>query len=180
MIRLFSLSLLITALAASAREIILSPEGEISNPQAALIAARNSPEPVKIIVRDGIYLLRQPLEFSPGDSDITWQAASGAEPVFDGGMKISGWQKTKDGLWKAELPKVREGRWNFDQLWVNGHRATRARTPNKGFFNLSGPAEPGTFPMYKTSNVRRSKSFPRNTRFLKTSPMPNSTGSWSQ
>ena len=170
MIRLFSLSLLITALAASAREIILSPEGEISNPQAALIAARNSPEPVKIIVRDGIYLLRQPLEFSPGDSDITWQAASGAEPVFDGGMKISGWQKTKDGLWKAELPKVREGRWNFDQLWVNGHRATRARTPNKGFFNLSGPAEPGTFPDVQDFERQTFQVFPEEYPIFKNIP----------
>ncbi|MFO1490765.1 MAG: right-handed parallel beta-helix repeat-containing protein [Kiritimatiellia bacterium] len=30
---------------------------------------------------------------------------------------------------------MREGKWYFEQLWVNGVRATRARSPNTGFFN---------------------------------------------
>ena len=33
-------------------------------------------------------------------------------------------------MWSAEAPGVRDGKWYFHELWINGHRAMRARNPN--------------------------------------------------
>lgn len=94
---------------------------------------------VRVHVADGRYALSAPLELTPADSGtpqtpITYEAQPGAQPVFSGGRKISGWQPAEHGLWKTQLPEAAAGRWYFEQLWVNGQRATRARTPNKFFF----------------------------------------------
>lgn len=40
----------------------------------------------------------------------------------------------------ADLPEVREGKWYFENLWVNGARATRARTPNEEWFPAASAA----------------------------------------
>src|SRR5262249_48396808 len=42
-------------------------------------------------------------------------------------------------LWLAAVPDVREGRWYFRSLFINGERKQRARTPNEGFFRIDGP-----------------------------------------
>ncbi|HID21787.1 MAG TPA: right-handed parallel beta-helix repeat-containing protein, partial [Planctomycetaceae bacterium] len=65
---------------------------------------------------------------------ITYQAEPGARPVFTGGRVIRGWTRRPDGVWTARIPDVAAGRWYFEQLFVNGRRATRARTPNKFYF----------------------------------------------
>jgi hypothetical protein len=105
----------------------------------ALKAQRPLAEAVRIHVAGGQYTLAAPLELTPADSGtaqtpITYQAQPGGLPVFSGGRKISGWQPAEGGLWKTQIPEVAAGRWYFEQLWVNGQRATRARTPNKFFF----------------------------------------------
>lgn len=92
-------------------------------------------EAVNIIVADGTYALGAPVIFTSQDSGtkdapITYAAADGAKPLFSGGRVITGFAVQPDGLWTAQLPQVKEG-WNFEQLWVDGQRATRARTPNK-------------------------------------------------
>lgn len=96
-------------------------------------------EPVRVLVGGGDYVLTRPLEFTPADSGtptapIRYEAQPGERPVFRGGRTISGWQPAGNGLWKAEIPEVAAGNWYFEQLWVNGQRAIRARTPNKFFF----------------------------------------------
>ena len=90
--------------------------------------------------------------------------------MFSGGKKIGGWKKTAEGLWRAELAEVREGKWRFDQLWVNGRRATRARTPNKGFFHLVGPAEKGTFPDVEDHERQSFQVFPEEYPLFKNIP----------
>lgn len=94
---------------------------------------------VHVHVAAGSYALSRPVEFTPADSGtpaapIHYEAQAGTEPVFNGGRTISGWQPAENGLWKANIPDVAAGRWYFEQLWVNGQRATRARTPNQFFF----------------------------------------------
>jgi hypothetical protein len=140
---------------ASAAEWFVSPRGQdtwpgtAERPFASLERARDAVRalkahgaltgPVRVLVAGGDYVLSRPVEFTPADSGtpaapISYQAQPGAAPVFSGGRTISGWQPAEGGLWKAELPEVAAGRWYFEQLWVNGQRATRARTPNKFFF----------------------------------------------
>ena len=53
------------------------------------------------------------------------------------GPAITGWTPEGNGLWKAHVPAVEEGQWRFRQLFVNGWRAQRARTPKAGAFFIA-------------------------------------------
>ncbi len=92
---------------------------------------------VLVLIRGGTYRLPQPLVFAPEDSGtdrhtVTYAAWPGEKVVLSGGRKISGWQRGQGQLWTVELPEVKAGPWYFRQLFVDGRRATRARTPNAG------------------------------------------------
>ncbi|UCH35790.1 MAG: right-handed parallel beta-helix repeat-containing protein [Armatimonadota bacterium] len=108
-----------------------------------LKAAGSLSQPVRVIVADGTYQLREAVVFTPEDSGtetcpITYRAAPGAKPVFTGGRVISGFKRGKDGMWTARIPEVAAGKWYFEQLFVNGRRATRARSPNKFYYYTAG------------------------------------------
>lgn len=137
-------------------------EGTIDRPFASLEAAQNAVRaakkselnrPVEVIIGEGVYYLRQTLEFKPEDSGtkeapITWRAAENEKVVLSGGRIISGkWTKDSDGkTWFVDLPQTKgwqrdvnqpevyqqqpSGPWNFRQLYINEKRAVRARFPN--------------------------------------------------
>ena len=123
-------------------------------PFATLAAARDAvrklkaqgtlTRPVTVYVRGGTYTLSEPLVFTAADSGtektpISYTAYRGETPLLSGGRQITGWKKTGTGeLWQAEVPGVREGKWYSHQLFVNGERRQRARTPNTGFFRIDG------------------------------------------
>ena len=66
----------------------------------------------------------------------------GARPIISGGVRITGFQPAAEkGLWQAKIPAVAQGKWYFEQLWVNGQRVTRARSPNKFWFYLKDAKE---------------------------------------
>ncbi|MEZ0276762.1 MAG: right-handed parallel beta-helix repeat-containing protein, partial [Roseimicrobium sp.] len=71
---------------------------------------------------------------------ISYEAAPGAKPIISGGRPITGWKQEQDGFWSAEIPEVKAAQWYFQELWINGRRATRARTPNKRYLHASKPA----------------------------------------
>lgn len=125
---------------APAADIVLSPKGPIQTPLAARDAARKAEKPVRIVVEEGTYAFSEALQLGAEDSHTTWEAASDAKPVWSGGKAITDWKEQTDGVWKVEIPEARDGKWAFEQLWVNSQRATRARMPNKGYFHLAGPA----------------------------------------
>jgi hypothetical protein len=120
-------------------------------PLASLMGARDAlrrykaqgalDAPVRVLIADGIYSLDQPVRFTPEDSGtaaapISFEAVPGARPVFSGGRVIIGFEPGADGIWTTRVPQVAEGDWYFEQLWVNGRRAVRARTPNRFFFYM--------------------------------------------
>ena len=125
-------------------------------PKASLAGARDEirkfkaqgplKEPVQVIVAAGTYTLAEPFVLAPQDSGtkdcpITYQAAEGAKPLFSGGRIITDFQPGKDGIWQARIPQVAEGKWYFEQLFVNGQRAIRARTPNKWYHYMGETSE---------------------------------------
>ncbi len=128
-------------------------------PFASLVAARDAirklkaqgplTQPVTVYVRGGTYTLPKPLVFTVADSGtekapISYTAYPGETPLLSGGRQITGWQKARNGkLWQAQVPGVREGKWYFHQLFVNGERRQRARTPNTGFFRIDGQVMQG-------------------------------------
>jgi hypothetical protein len=108
-------------------------------------------EPVRIILRGGDYALDAPWCVRPEDSGTAqsptvFEAAPGETPILDGGLAVSGWKKLTDtapapsGLpaaavgqvWVAEAPLVGGRPREFRQLWIDEHKAVRARTPNTG------------------------------------------------
>lgn len=90
--------------------------------------------PAKIFLASGTYEITGPLVLEPKDSDISFQAEPGAAPVISGGKRIGGFTVNAKGVWETKLdPALR-----FESLWVNGKRATRAQTPNTGYFFAMG------------------------------------------
>ena len=92
----------------------------------------------------GTYELVEPIVFTPEDSGtetrpVTWAAFPGEQaPIVSGGKRIDGWRTGENGVWHADMPAVKEGRWYFRQLFTNGKRRMRARIPNEGFFQVEG------------------------------------------
>jgi hypothetical protein len=138
---------------ARAHEIHVSPSGPIKSLTEARDAVRawragegkGKAEPVRVIIADGTYAISEPITLEPQDSGtsaspVIYEAAPGARSIVSGGRGITGWKQEQDGLWSAEIPEVKAGQWYFQELWVNGHRATRARTPNQRYLHASKPA----------------------------------------
>ncbi len=166
---LFSVvALLIAAQVTSAATLYVSPKGSDSwsgrlaqpnskktdGPRASLTGARDAirqlkskgplTAPVDVIISAGTYTLTGPFTLTPQDSGtkkcpITYKAAQGSQPIFTGGRVIADFHVKEEGVWQAHLPQVAEGKWYFEQLFVNGKRAVRARTPNK-FYHYFGPS----------------------------------------
>ncbi|HIK27231.1 MAG: right-handed parallel beta-helix repeat-containing protein [Oscillatoriaceae bacterium SKW80] len=100
---------------------------------------------ITVFLRGGTYFLQEPLIFSSEDSGtenfpITYAAYENEKPIISGARRITGWQKTTVNgkeLWVADIPEVREGKWFFRQLWVNGERCSRARYPKQGYLKVA-------------------------------------------
>lgn len=106
--------------------------------------------PIEIVLAKGDYAVVEPLVLEPQDtgtakSPITYRAADGATVVINGGEKIA-FRAVNPKLWQAKLPDVAAGKWYFEQLFVNGRRATRARTPNEFYYYIRGRLDAGTDP----------------------------------
>ena len=97
---------------------------------------------VTVWIRGGRYFLDETFLLEPQDSGaegkpIIYAAYPGEKVILSGGRIIDGWRKydgdrpdvtvqAKGHLWVAEVPKG----WCFRNVFVDGLRATRARTPN--------------------------------------------------
>lgn len=119
-------------------ELTVSPGG--MSPREALLAIREAKAKGNagawtVRVRRGVYFLAEPLVFTPADSGspdapVRWIGENG-KAAFVGGERVKGWRDEGNGVWSVPVPKDAEGNpvW-FEQLWVNGRRAERARAPN--------------------------------------------------
>lgn len=135
-------------------ELTVEPGG--LTPQAALetiraAKAKGSAEAWTVRVKPGVYALDRTLTFTPADSGtpqapVTWIGEAGA--LLTGGAPLTGWTDTGRGWWRAPAPRGSDGQLvYFEQLWVNGRRADRARLPNRcpekltaEYFNIAKPS----------------------------------------
>jgi hypothetical protein len=120
--------------------------------------------PIHVVVTEGNYSVSAPLVLEPQDSGtvaapISYEAVKGARPVINGGRVITGWKRGPDGIWTAKVPAVRQGKWYFEQLWVDGRRATRACSPNTGFYFAAGSARPGDDPAHGDPATLKDRAF---------------------
>lgn len=132
------------------------PFATIARAQQAVreLKAKDPDRAAAIVVQiaGGHYQLGEPLVFGPrdgGNEELTvkYQAAPGQQPLFSGGVRITGWKTDQDGTWHVQLDKVSEGRPDFNELFVNNRRATRARFPNSGYLRVErvGPDKRTSF-----------------------------------
>jgi hypothetical protein len=146
---------------APSREFFVAPAGDDTNPgtrsapfktfgraqQSVRAERRLHPEQgVTVTFMPGHYQLESTLVFDVADSGasmaepVLYRAAAGGEVIFSGGRRVTGWEldRGRPGVWKArvgELTSGGESDGRFEQLWVNGQRASRARTPNAWEFS---------------------------------------------
>lgn len=132
-------------------------KGTLAEPKATLAAAlrqvrdmrrldTNISGPVHIYLRKGIYELYEPVFIRPEDAGTSQsptliEAATGEQAILSGGRTITGWKKittrpaglpaaSASHVWVTDLPLVNGNSWEFRQLWVNGVKAVRAKSPN--------------------------------------------------
>ena len=104
---------------------------------------------ILVLVREGHYFLKQPLNFNPEDGGervetnlptgafeyhkvkdhyVTYAAFPGEQPIVSGGQPVTGW-KEKKGIWISHLDTD-----SVKMFLVNGENQTLARKPNHGYF----------------------------------------------
>ncbi|MCM8757270.1 MAG: right-handed parallel beta-helix repeat-containing protein [Candidatus Omnitrophica bacterium] len=111
--------------------------------------------PVYVYLRQGIYYLKEPIVFTPADSGaenrpllgagqpdypVIYAAYQNETVTLSGGRLIQGWQETTvngQAAWVADIPEVKQGKWSFRQLWVNGQRRYRPRLPEAGEYQVA-------------------------------------------
>ncbi|MDH7602221.1 MAG: right-handed parallel beta-helix repeat-containing protein [Armatimonadota bacterium] len=102
------------------------------------------PAGITINIRKGTYYLDRTFELTSEDSGaadcpVVYQAYPGEVVTISGGKEIEGFGKvTVSGraMIAAQIPEVREGKWYFTQLFVNGRRRPRTRLPKEGFYQI--------------------------------------------
>ena len=97
----------------------------------------------EVEILPGRYRMAEPVTLGPADGGIHFTGAQGGEAVFDGGVELPPFTARTDGVWEVRVPAGL----SFDQLWVNGTRATRARTPNEFYLYMKAPYEEGVNPL---------------------------------
>lgn len=101
--------------------------------------------PIIVSFADGTYPLTEPVDFEPQDggtaaSPVVYRADDGAHPILDGGRSVEGLHPGPDRLWTARLDWAapESGKAPFEQLYIKGKRAVRARLPNEFFYPVAG------------------------------------------
>ncbi len=105
--------------------------------------------PVTVHIRGGLYPLAETLLFGPQDSGsetapVVYRAYGDERPILSGGRIITGWQVDDQGRWHVALDDVKNGSWNFAQLFVNGQRRFRPRLPKTGFYQVAEQLPPSS------------------------------------
>lgn len=86
---------------------------------------------IYVKVKPGVHRIDAPLTItSNAGSPVVFVGEGSDKPVISGGYAVGGWQPAGNGLWKCVVPEVRQTGRLFEQFFVNGRRATRARMPN--------------------------------------------------
>lgn len=103
---------------------------------------RSSTDTLFVRVASGDYYLNRPFAVDrPSSRPIVIQSVGLEKPKLIGGVKIEGWQKHGDKLYRAYIPEVSRLGFIFEQFYVNGQRATLARTPNVDWNYVKGSKE---------------------------------------
>ncbi len=134
---------------------------EAKNTVRKLFSGKKVIGPVEVLLTGEKYHVTKPLLFTPEDSGsrkypVTYCAPEGKKASITGAMEIKNWEIKDNGVWQAKAPKVNNKNLYFRQLYVNGRRAVRARSPNTGYYYINGLI---CKPKYKDAWRKRAKAF---------------------
>lgn len=91
-------------------------------------------ESVTVNLAEGYYYLHEPVVLTGSNyKTVVVKGDEGHNVHLVGGVRLTGWEVVKNGLWRCRLPA---GFPEFDQLYVNERAAVMARSPNIGSFRL--------------------------------------------
>jgi hypothetical protein len=159
-----AVAMIFCAVPVGAVTVYVSPQGSdeamgtSKQPLATLAGARDRVrqlrqsgalrEAVTVEFADGEYVFAKPVVFEPEDSGtpespMTYTAAKGAKPVFFGGKRLPPFEVGADGVWRTRVGPA----FRFEQLYLNGRRAVRARSPNSFYYYMQAPAPYGYDPL---------------------------------
>lgn len=133
---------------------LLAPNPDKTDgPFATLEGARNAvrdlkvynklSSPVTVYIRGGKYNLKRPFVLEAKDSGtkecpIIYSALADEEVIITGSKRVSGsWKTYRDNIMVCTIKDTQFEGLNFRQLFVNGERQIRARTPNEGFYHVN-------------------------------------------
>ena len=97
-----------------------------------------------VYLQRGTYFLTEPLRVNvTNELCIRGEGSYDRPPeaTISGGRVITGFTEIEPGLVVADVPEVKAGNWDFRDLYVNDHRAIRAREPNTGYFRVEKAGE---------------------------------------
>ncbi len=110
--------------------ILVTNEG--TTLQDAIVACRELPKAArKIVLDEGNHFVDKTVRLGPLDSGLVIEGRRDSK--LYGGRRITQWEPKNEILWRAKLPEVKEGTWDFRMLMVNDRYAERAHFPQEGF-----------------------------------------------
>lgn len=123
---------------------------------------QNNQKEVRIIVKKGEYYLNKPIIISDKILNEEYQLIIEGEketmPVFKGSIPLGKFEKVTDILWKMDISDiVKNNKLDAQQVFINGKRAIRARTPNQGDFYRTFRVQ--QVPMKGSNNLATQKIF---------------------
>lgn len=133
---------LLAAAALVAADVTVAPDGAVKTPSEALAKVREmrksgaleSGKAAVVAVRAGRYALAEPLVLTAEDSGIRFIGPDSGKAVFDAGVELPPFKVGANGIWETSVAAG----FDFDQLWINGRRAQRARTPDRNYLYMAG------------------------------------------
>lgn len=102
----------------------------------------NETDTLFVLVAPGEYYMDAPFIIdTPASRPVVIKSQTSEKPRFLGGIRVEGWEKCGERLYKAYIPEVVKYGFDFEQFYMNGKRAVLARTPNEDWFYVKGSKE---------------------------------------
>ena len=101
---------------------------------------RQGGQRITVSIRGGTYFLDRPLVLTPEDSHVSYTGYPRQDVVISGGKLIEGFREVEVNgkkMLAADIPRVKQGKWYFTQLFVNSRRRPRTRLPKEGFYRVA-------------------------------------------
>lgn len=100
-------------------------------------------EDVTIKIRGGYYYTTKTIDINTNRHRIIIEGTGPKQAIISGSVEVNGWEVLPNGMWRCRIPSISTTNYIPDQLYVNGERAIRSRTPNTGVFILKGAVQRG-------------------------------------